>query len=495
VTALAALADEVVSHEPEPLRWSLRGFCGEHAHQWRFASSRARRRRLKCARQSGKTQGCDGLMLDRGLEFPGSWQILIGLNGVAVRQNNWIPVWQRALCDKYHVERKDNEAQMISYFPNGTRAMFMGSDDLRHLKNLLGNRLPRGSTVIIDEAQDQSDDILDYLHDTVLPPMVTPETVVIEAGVRPDVPAGRFYEHDQDTSWEQHSWARADNVHTPEAMETLRLYLADKGLTFADLECDLKNPPEHVKRHMSVVYRVLRDWMNRDVYDPNETTYHYDAIRNGYTPELPEWARGWELPPGFGRVMVAKPWPGIDTFSVAIDPGGDDPFGLVVLGWGKAHRRIQHVLDWVSPRDARLTWGQVMREIGKPVAEHFKTVNWCYDTNSDTELDTFGHQYNVPVIRAAKKSDMAGQIRRNNDLLEDGVMAVMDGSNLATDYARAKFKDGAWQGFHPTASECGRYALGAYWLKDPAPPKAVAKLDPFDKEAKRMAEQLKRARR
>jgi hypothetical protein len=459
VTALAALADEVVSHEPEPLRWSLRGFCGEHAHQWRFASSRARRRRLKCARQSGKTQGCDGLMLDRGLEFPGSWQILIGLNGVAVRQNNWIPVWQRALCDKYHVERKDNEAQMISYFPNGTRAMFMGSDDLRHLKNLLGNRLPRGSTVIIDEAQDQSDDILDYLHDTVLPPMVTPETVVIEAGVRPDVPAGRFYEHDQDTSWEQHSWARADNVHTPEAMETLRLYLADKGLTFADLECDLKNPPEHVKRHMSVVYRVLRDWMNRDVYDPNETTYHYDAIRNGYTPELPEWARGWELPPGFGRVMVAKPWPGIDTFSVAIDPGGSDPFGLQVIGWGKTHRRIQHVLDWTSPRDARASpgvtsWGRwaagrealpddslVLRHEQRHGAGHLRSP-------VRRPRDPGGQEVGLP-----------GQIRRNNDLLKPGdaggYARVVVGDGLPVGPARPQRAWRSGSNYHPTASECG----------------------------------------
>lgn len=491
MSELAALADELVAYEPAPPVWNLERFCGGHKPQWKFASSKARRRRLKCARQSGKSQGCDGLMLDRGLLFPGSWQILIGLNGVAVKQNNWIPVWQRGLCEKYGIDRKDNEQQMISYFPNGTRAMFMGSDDLRHMKNLLGNRLPRGSTVIIDEAQDQSDAILDYLHDTVLPPMVTPETVVIEAGVRPDVPAGRFYEHDNDSSFEQHSWARADNVHTPEAMETLRLYLADKGLTFADLECDLKNPPDHVKRHMAVVFRVLRDWMNRDVYDPNAMTYHYDASRNGYTPELPDWARGWELPPGFGRIMVAKPWPGIDQFSVAIDPGGDDPFGLVVLGWGKTHRRIQHLVDWAAPRDARLTWGQVMREIGKPIAKNYPTVNWCYDTNSDTELDTFGHQYGVPVIRAAKKADMAGQIRRSNDVLEDGVLAVMDGSNLAADYTRAKLVAGAWQGYHPTVSECARYALGAYWLLPPSPPSDKPKQDPFDKEAARMAAQLK----
>jgi len=497
---LIDLAAAILEYEPETRirRWDLREFCGGHRPQLRAAESRARKKRIQSARQAGKTTLCDGIMNDRGLLWPESIQLYIGLNGVAVRQNNWIPVWKRRILDAHGIVRKDNDQQMVTYYPNGTRAIFMGSDDLRHLKNLLGNRLPAGSTVIVDEGQDQKDEFLAYIFDQVLPPMTTPDTLIMIAGVKPDVPAGLFYEWRNDPSWEQHGWGRFDNVHTPEASEQLRLHLQDNGITFEDLGIDLANPPkdvsdlgidlehppDHVKAKLGIVFQVLRDWFNLDVYDPSARTYFYVAQTNGYTPTAPAWAAGFSPPHGFGRVMFAEPWPGIDTFAVAIDPGGDDPFGLQVIGWGKTHRRIQHLVDWVSPRDARLTWGQVMEALGKVVAQRYPTRFWCYDTTSDTELDTFGHQYGVPVIRAAKKADRDGQIRRMNDLLRPGNFAVMDGSNLAYDLVTAKLVKGEWVGHHPTASECARYGLRFYWEKAPKapPPKTAPAEDPFDKE-------------
>lgn len=494
--SLAALADELVSHEPQRLRWSLENFCGAHRPQLKFTRDRSRKKHVLCGRQSGKSWGDDGILADRSQLTPNSLHLLFGLNGVAVRANNWIPIWTRGVLDAFRIERKDNAQSMLSTFPNGARVYFSGTDDLRHVKNILGNRLPPGSTIIVDESQDQPEEVLDWLWDVAIPPMLTPDTMVISSGVRPDVPAGRFYREREDPSWSHHSWGRFDNCHTPEAKEMLTLYLADNGLTLADLDCDLKNPPPHVKAKMGIVFQVLRDWLNRDVYDPNARTYLYSAEANGYTPVTPSWAQSFVSPPGFGTVQFAEPWPGIDQFSVAIDPGGGDPFGLQVIGWGKTHRRIQHLVDWVSPADARLTWGDVMKTLGKVVAQHYPTVNWCYDTTSDTELDTFGHEYGVPVIRTAKKADRDGQIRRNNDLLKPGTLAIMDGSNAARDYVSAQLgDDGDWKGYHPTASECVRYALRPYWLLAPAPPPPKPVLDPLDREAARLAELHKQQRR
>ncbi len=495
-TPLLDLAAQLVAYEPESdfKPWSLENFCGGHTHQLAFVRDQARKKHVLCARQSGKSQGDDAILLDRALATPLSLHFLFGLNGVAVRTNNWIPIWTRTL-DRYRIERRDNQQLMLSTFANGARVYFTGTDDLRHVRNLLGNRLPAGSTLIVDESQDQPEAILDWLWDVAIPPMLTPDTMVISSGVRPELPVGRFYRERDDKSWSHHSWSKLDNVHTPEAAEMLRLILADHGLTMADLDCDLRNPPPQVKAKLGIVFTILRDWLNRDVYDPNAGTYYYNAQANGYTPEEPAWARDFSTPPGFGAVRFAQPWPGIDTFSVAIDPGGDDPFGLQVIGWGKTHRRIQHLVDWVAPRDARLTWGDVMGALGRVVQQHYPTVNWCYDTTSDTELDTFGHQYGVPVIRAAKKADRDGQIRRTNDLLKPGTLAVMDGSNLALDLTVAKLgADGTWQGHHPTASECVRYALRAYWEKHQAPKGAERPKDPIDREQERLAK-LARGRR
>ena len=494
---LAGMADQLVAFEPPDnfKPWSLETFCGGHKAQLAFARDRARKKHVLCARQSGKSQGDDAILLDRAQLTPNSLHFLFGLNGVAVRANNWIPIWTRTL-DRFRIDRRDNQQLMLTTFPNGARVYFTGTDDLRHVRNLLGNRLPAGSTLIVDESQDQPEAILDWLWDVAIPPMLTPDTMVISSGVRPDLPVGRFYRERSDPSWSHHSWSKLDNVHTPEAADMLAMYLADHGLTMADLESDLANPPPHVKAKLGIVFQVLRDWLNRDVYDLNAGTYYYNATGNGYTPALPPWAGSFVAPPGFGEVRFAQPWPGIDTFSVAIDPGGSDPFGLQVIGWGKTHRRIQHLVDWVAPRDARLTWGDVMGVLGRVVQQHYPTVNWCYDTTSDTELDTFGHQYGVPVIRAAKKADRDGQIRRTNDLLKPGTLAVMDGGNLAHDLSVAKLgPDGKWAGHHPTASECCRYALRAYWEKHQEPATPARAKDPIDREQERLAKLAQRRRR
>jgi len=490
--SLAALADELVSYEPTLPRWSLKAFCGDHAKQWEFATSPSMRRHLQCARQSGKSWIVDGLVADRAQLTPNSLHFVLGLNGVAVRMNNWVPIWKRTL-DKYRVERRDNQQMMLSEFPNGARVIFTGTDDLRHVRNFLGNRLPKGSTFVIDESQDQPEDTMRYLLDQVLVPMMTPDTLLIEAGVHPDMPAGRFYRDASDASWDHFGWGRFDNPHTPEARTTLANHLRDHQLTEADLEFDPEHPPEGGK--LSIVLQILRDWFNRGVYDPSARTYWYRESVNAYDPVTPAWATSFVSPPGFGPVRFAEPWPGVDTFAVAIDPGGSDPFGLQVIGWGRTHRRIQHLVDWVAPRGAKLSWGDVMRTLGVLVARRYPTVLWRYDTTSDTELDTFGNEYGVPVIRAAKKADRDGQIRRNNDLLSDGTLAVMRNSNLATDYISAQLVDGAWGAYHPTASECVRYAVGDFWETRPAPVPPPRAMDPLDREAARMAEQLKRGGR
>lgn len=476
---LAPLADQLVSFEPAEQGWSLRAFAGEHAKQLAFITDPAPRLHVLCARQSGKSWGDDAILLERALRTPNSLHVLLGLNGVAVRANNWIPVWLR-LLDHYRIERRDNQQMMLTTLPNGSRVAFAGTDDLKHVKNWLGNRLA-GGTFIVDECQDQSDDVLEYVLRVMLPPTLTPTSQVILSGVRPDAPVGKFYAMRTDEAWSRHSWARWDNVHTPEARAEYEAHKAASHLGDDDPQ-------------------LQRDWHNQDVYDPNARDYFYRAEVNVYDEVTPIWARPFVSPPGFGPVRFAEPWPGIDTFSVALDPGGGDPFGLQVIGWGKTTRRVQHLVDWTSPKGARLTWGDVMGTLGKVVQAHYRTGYWCYDTTSATELDTFGHQYGVPVIKAAKKADFLGQIRRTNDLLRPGTLAVMRGSSLEVDYLSAQldWTGGApkWKStYHPTASECVRYALGAFWELHPPEQTSGPAPDPFDREQERLAKLAKGRRR
>jgi hypothetical protein len=465
------------------VKFDWEAFAG--AHEFQRAVARDLRAlveqwfHLMCARQSGKTQICDGALLDNALVVPGSKNILLHLTGTAVWEANWESIW-KPLCEKNGVpDSWHNETRMLTRFPNGSRVLFAGTDDMSNVRKFLGNSLP-GGLVVVDESQDQADEMLRYICEQLLVPMMTATTRVVLAGVLPDVEAGYFYDHAMPVELSSHAghevkgvkhggylhyeWGRAANVHTPGAMALLEKYMAEKGLTVEDPQ-------------------IARDWFIRRVWVKDALAYGYDRARNGYTPVRAAWEDELRAELEAAKVpveclMAAVPHEGVDTFSFAVDPGGGDRFPIEVWGWGSRARRLQHVFDFCPPRNAGLSWNKVAMVL-KYVARHYPTGWGFYDAGgSDVELDVFGRDTGIPVLAAARKTDTAGQIRRVKNLFAEGIAEVMIGSALETDLRKARRDPnappkGPWRwhpGWHPDPSEAARYALAPYFDMYEAPP-------------------------
>jgi hypothetical protein len=143
----------------------------------------------------------------------------------------------------------------------------------------------------------------------------------------------------------------------------------------------------------------------------------------------------------------------------------------VCWGWGEESHDVHEVFEWTTPRGAHATWGHIAA-VAAVVQRHFPTGWWFYDAGSSkNELDTFQRDYGIPVIKAANKTDLPGQVRRNNDLLTQGRVKVMKGGALEEDYMRGRWDPDArgrglyrWASqWHPDASEAGRYGLQGYF--------------------------------
>jgi hypothetical protein len=483
VSAARAILEALAARSTGP-RFDLKAFCGKHAGQLAVAACREPFQHWMWARQTGKSQVADGIMADNALARPRSTNLLLGLTGPAVEINNWFPVWKGHVCEVGGIpEEWHNEQDRITYFPNGARVGFAGTDDMRHVKKFLGNRLD-GGVVIIDECQDQPPDVLRYILKQLLPPMLTPTTRVILAGVLPDVPAGQFYElaHPAELrggrctckGWRHFEYGRAANVHTPGALENERARMARLGIPETD--------PQY-----------LRDWHLRRVWDMSATAYRYTRERNGYKAKEPDWVDlvDWE----HGVAKAAIPHDRIDQFTIGIDPGGGDRTSIVVWGWGEHTHEIQHVAEWVTPRDTPVPLSEIASTLAVFV-EHYPTDDIYWDPGSGSlEIDTFGTDYGIPLVRAANKADFPGQVRRVNDLLTKGWLRVMVGSALEEDYQRARFDSeararGSWRWssqWHPDPSEAGRYGLQGYWSSytEPPAPKPIEQ-EKREKWAKRM---------
>lgn len=471
------LLREIASRVKLARAFDPEAFAGGHAPQLAFVKDRSPWIHGMCARQSGKTFADDFILGENASLWRDSVGLFLGLKGTGVKLSNWVPVWKHGICAPRGIpEEWHNETSMLTTFPNGARVMFGGTDDLSNIKKFLGNSLRNHGIVIIDEAQDQSSEVLKYILTQLLVPMLGPTSRVYLTGVLPDVPAGYFYELADAQGWSHHGWGRAANVHTPEAMEQLRAYMKLHGLTEQDPQ-------------------IQRDWYLKRVWDSEATAYRYKRERNGYEAVVPAWLT--ERAFGKGWIHAAVPHGHITDFTVGIDPGGGDRTSLVVWGWGDSTHEVQHVFEWVTERDTATSLSDIAEVVGL-IQQHYATDLWHWDPGSGRmELDTFGSDYGVPLIRAAAKTDLPGQVRRNNDLLTKGWAQVMIGSRLEEDYLKARWdKDARAKGtyrwasqWHPDPSEAARYALQGYYANFVAP-----EPDPSHAERRRAAVELQQKR-
>lgn len=438
--------------EPAPPTFSLeaiaRGANGElHVPQLGYMESLALRILKRCSRRAGKTFGIGGRKAKRSMAKPNGNRAYIALTKDQAREIMWEPIW-KPLCERWALPIQHNETRMVTTFANGSRVRFTGSDDLRHIATELGAALDE---VTIDECQDQSDSVLRALVSKILPPALGANGVLTMSGVFPEVQAGYFWEMAESGLWEMHNFSMFDNPHYPDPQQVVDNYLRD-------------NPGVTVDSPL-----VQRDYYGRSVYDASATAYGYDPKRNRYEPTEPDWLTEIACPSGV--VAAAVPFPGIELFSAGIDPGTRDRVSLQVHGWGRGCPEIQHVFDWTSAKNAKLTWTQIA-DVAKVVQDRYGPVYWHYDAgSSQNELDVFTRTHGIPVIQAAKKADMPGQVRLVRDLLASGRYKVMAHSALEEDFQKSRFDPEArargqykWTSqHHPDAGDAARYSLGPFF--------------------------------
>lgn len=464
----------------EKAEWSLEAFCGGHAEQLAFCRDASNWIHLLCDRQAGKTQGCLGALNDNALARPRSLNVFLGLVGTGLEISVW-PKW-KALLDAYAIDRSDNETLRISYYPNGSMVVFGGTDDLTNIKKYLGNRLD-GGLFIVDESQDQKSSVLRYLVEQLLPPMCTPTTRVVLAGVLPDLPAGHFldlatYDAVSKTGgkgkrFSHHSWGRLANVHTPEAAQML-----------AQLQADSPNNPQ-----------LLRDWCGvQRVWDSSATCYHYDTARDQWDGVLmPDLAPDM-LPPG--RLMAVQPIVRVkdpraplgfrtvvlDSFAIGIDPAATaDRFALVMWGWSSRERvGLWQLAEWVTARGADALESQwvavivALKQAYAPWGHVLRVIRDSAGGTGTSDLLLRNHHLKIePVIKGP--GSLKARVDRLADVLGNGDGHILAGSELEADLRLTKWSLKAREemryefdsAHHPDVADAGTYGAVAYFESAP----------------------------
>lgn len=399
--------------------------------------------------------------------------------------------WSKPLLPGAPSSRSEEREVLAWHRVEGLSRVEPGSSEGTAVYNLEveGAHTYFANDVLVHNCQSQSPSVLNPLVDVILPPALG-ENVggqLLLAGTIPEVPAGKFYDlWVSGEGWLKRNWNRFANPHlgtVEHQMGRLQEFLTTSGRSIEDP-------------------LIRRDWFGEFVFDVAATAYRYDLKRNGYIPEEPEWVEKFleqytgdpmfahfhrTMKPADGTarhgLMAAKPWPGIEVFACAIDPGASDRFSISVVGWGSGTPNVQHVLEFSSKRKAGLSWAH-LDPLRRKIQEMYAPSWWFYDAGgSKVVLDTFIGDTGLPALLPAPKSGLKGQVERVASLQVMGLDKTMIGSATEEDYQKARWDPDAraklqwrWSSqWHPDPAESKRYAMGAYFeLFEPAPDEKTA---------------------
>lgn len=383
-------------------------------------------------RQSGKSHGGALACCLIGAATPGVNLVYVTSTYASCKRMAFLPAVEH---NRVHaLGGEANYAEMTLHFKaQGTMLYFMGADTDRLIDRLRG--IPNLVLVMIDEAGIYGSNKLKTMIEAVRPglrPMAG--TLCIMGTPSLAGRAGTWFDITENPHFEQHRFDYRDNDRVPSFTDVERLIdeeLAAMGVT---------RDSAYFKREYLALFDV----------DLSETAFRYSREVAGYEDDPPDW---------------------LTMFAVGIDPGTRDRTAIQVWGWGEREHTVYQVYEWVTDRNAGTTWAQIGAELGR-IKERWNPHAWYYDAGgSKMTLDLFQRDYGIPLIKAAVKSDLPGQVARFADLLAKGQAKIRVGSALEGDLQRAQWdRDARIQGLyrwsaicHPDAADAARYGLQAYW--------------------------------
>ncbi len=382
-------------------------------------------------RQSGKSHGGALAVCLIAADTPGVNLVYVTSTYPSCKRMAFLPAVEHNRVNALGAD--PNYSEMSLSFPNGTRVYFMGADTDRLIDRLRG--IPNLVLVIIDEAGIYGSDRLRIMIEAVRPGLRPMAGTLCVMGT-PSLAgrSGTWFDITENPHFQHHRMDYRDNDRVP---------------SFAAVESLIDDELKAMGLTRASAY-FKREYLAQFDVDLSETTFRYSRDVAGYEGDAPNW---------------------LTSFAVGIDPGTRDRTAIQVWGWGEQERGIWHVYEWVTERNAGTTWSQIGEELGR-INKRWSPHAWFYDAGgSKMTLDLFARDYGVPVVKAAAKADLAGQVARFADLLAKGEAHIRIGSALESDLQRAQWDSDAriqglyrWSAIcHPDAADAARYGLQAYF--------------------------------
>jgi hypothetical protein len=452
-------------------------------HMVQLAILRCRKQNMifMCSRRAGKSEVCCGLLLTTAKATADVSCLYLALTKDAAE-----PIWRKwkKLLKRLDVPHLSSDADQYTEFPNGSRVLFTGTDDLRRVTHLLGDQLA-GGIAIIDESQDDPG-IMKSTVENVLAPMLDETTLekpipgrLVLSGSIPDVAAGYFWEtweanydeendrertfaekcarmgieyrdETEDDHWACFAWSRFENPFQTDNEKRERAYCIKYGLKQDDPE-------------------VLRRFRGKRIWGKEANAFRFDEKRNTYRPVSVE-----RMDIGPFHCLFAAPDMEWDRFIVGIDQAQRvDRFAIVGLAWNHVRKdSLRQFAEAVTDPGADPLESQWIA-----VCAEFRTrytggsMEFIRDAGGSSAPvnDALKFSHGIVIVSAIKgPGSVKARVQRSADLFALGIQQAIEGSEYASDLKKAAWDKkerarGHWAldktKQSPDVAESGSYAL------------------------------------
>lgn len=161
-----------------------------------------------CSRRAGKSVGIAADMVDTCLSEAGVICLYITLTRNNAKNIIWFEL--KNILDKYKIEYKPDDHELVITFPNKSRIYVSGAKDKQEIEKYRGWKLRK---CYIDECQSFRPYIRELVNDIITPALRDLRGELYLTGTPGPVPVGFFYEVTQSDLWDNFYWTAFDNPH------------------------------------------------------------------------------------------------------------------------------------------------------------------------------------------------------------------------------------------------------------------------------------------
>ena len=359
-----------------------------------FIDDPSKRKAAICSRRSGKSYSAGRYLIKEALEDAGTTCVYIARTREAAKRILWSSI--KEANQRFRLNIKFNNADLIAVFPNQSKIMFTGANDASDVDKLRGAAF---SLAVLDEAAFFNINLRELVNEVLTPALLDRDGSLVMISTPNSLCHGFFYDITEKGTYNfsVHRWTVKDNPYMQHAVRAIQKDIDNGILDVTD--------PSYKREYLGV-------W----VRDDQEIVYNYGQENL------------------FEDRPVSDKW----EYVLGIDLGYHDATAFVVVAWSPDFPTL-YIID--EFKQTKMLTSDVEAKIHRFMKDYDFTAIVMDSGGGASKmlLETLKQRSGIPLKAAHKSGDKVGMIKIMNSDLKQCNVKIKRGLEILTEWDKLQY--------------------------------------------------------